>query len=160
MSATGDGIAWIVHTHEHKERTTDWYWALGLVALAGAAASIYFSNILLAFILAIGAATIGTLVARGPRTHWVRVDSRGISMDGTLYPYTSVHPFWVEEFRQEAGEDGRLLVSLNSYLYPQLVVPTLEPQRAANLRTYLKKYAHEEEQNPHLGEHLAEIVGL
>jgi len=160
MAQDGSGIAWIVHTHEHKERTPDWYWGLGLLALASAGLSIFLGNILLAFILAIGATSIGTLAWRGPRTHWVRVDSRGISLDGTLYPYTSIHSFWVEQFNKDEGGQGRLLVSLQSYLNPQLVIPTEDTQRAANLRTYLRKYVLEEEQAPHLGEHLAEIVGL
>ena len=155
MTAQEQAIAWIVHTHEHQERTADWYWALGLLALAGMGASIYFANYLFALILAIGAATLGAMVARGPRTHWVRVDSRGISMDGTLYPWSAVQSFWVED----SGEE-RLMVTLNSYLTPQLVVPTLEPQRSSNLRAYIKKYAHEEEQEPHLGEHVAEMLGL
>lgn len=154
------GIAWIVHTHEHKERSVDWYWTLGLGALVGAGLSLYFSNTLLAGIIIIAAGSIGTLVARGPRTHWVRVDSRGISMDGTLYPWDSVHSYHVEQFDEENGYHGRLLVSLKSYLSPQLVLPTEEPSRAAALRSYMKKFAQEEEQEPHLGEHLAEIFGL
>lgn len=158
--AQGEGIAWIVHTHEHKDRSTDWYWTLGLVAVVGAALSMYFSNALLAGIILIAAGSIGTLVARGPRTHWVKVTTRGIVMDGTLYPWESVHSFYVEQFNSEQGQYGRLLVTMKSYLTPQLVLPVEEPSRASALRTYMKKYATEEEQEPHLGEHLAEIFGL
>src|SRR5579872_152848 len=138
MSAQ-EGIAWIVHTHEHTERTVDWYWALGLGAVVGAGFSIFFGNILLAFIIVIGAASIGTLVARGPRTHWVRVDARGISMDGTLYPYSSIRSFYIEPLEPEHGRYGRLLVSTSAFVSPQLVIPTLEQSRAAALRSYLKK---------------------
>ena len=158
--AQGEGIAWIVHTHEHKERGTDWYWGLGLAALAGIALSVFLGNMLLAFIIAIAAGSIGTLAARGPRTHWVRVDSRGISMDGTLYRYDALRTFWVEPFDADNRLYGRLLVSTTSYVAPQLVIPVEEPMRAAALNTYLKKFMAEEEQQPHLGEHLAELFGL
>lgn len=160
MAQQGEGIAWIVHTHEHKDRSTDWYWTLGLVAVVGAALAMYFKNPLLAGIILIAAGSLGTLVARGPRTHWVRVTSRGVVMDGTLYPWESVHSFYIEPFNAEAGQSGRLLVTMKSYLTPQLVLNTEEPSRAAALRTFMKKYAQEEEQEPHLGEHLAEIFGL
>lgn len=155
-----EGIGWIVHTHEHQERSTDWYWTLGLAALVGAAASMYFGNALFAGIILIAAGSIATLVARGPRTHWVRVTSRGVVMDGTLYPWESVHSFYVEPFNAEQGQYGRLLVTMKSYLTPQLVLRTEEPSRAAAVRTYMKKFAQEEEQEPHLGEHFAEIFGL
>ena len=158
--AQGEGIAWIVHTHEHQDRSTDWYWTLGLGAVVGAALSMYFNNPLLAGIILIAAGSIGTLVARGPRTHWVKVNSRGIVMDGTLYPWESVHSFYIEPFNAEQGQQGLLLVTLKSYLTPQLVLATEEPSRASALRAYMKKYAEEEEQEPHLGEHLAEIFGL
>lgn len=149
------GIAWIVHTHEHKDRTADWYWTLGLAAVVGIVASIFFGNYLLALIIALAAVSIGMLVARGPRTHWVRVDSRGVSMDGTLYPYRSIQSFWVE---QDAGP--RLFITTTGFLRPQLVIPLEDDTRASNVRTYLKKFSTEEEQTAHIGEHIAEVFGL
>ena len=160
MSAQGEGISWVVHTHEHKDRSVDWYWTLGLAAVAAAGASIFFGNFLFAAIIGIAAGSMGVLVARGPRTHWVRVDTKGVSMDGTLYPYRSIHSFWVEPFNAAAGQHGRLLISNAGLLHPQLVIPLEESARAASVRTYLKKYIPEEEQHAHIGEHLAEIFGL
>ncbi|MEK7068337.1 MAG: hypothetical protein AAB964_00820 [Patescibacteria group bacterium] len=153
--AQGDGIAWLVHTHEHTERSVDWYWTLGGVAVAGAVFSVIFGNILLAAILLIGAGSIGTLAARGPRTHWVRIDSRGISVDGTLYRYDSLNSYWVER-----GDDANLLIATRSPLHPQIVVPLIEPSRAGAVRSYLKRYLDEEEQHPHLGEQVARLIGL
>src|SRR6185312_13761817 len=90
-------ILWHVLTHEHKEHTTDWYWALGLLTIVGVAASIYFGNLLLALILIIGAGSIMILKIRGPREHQVRVDARGLTLDGTVYPWKSLHSFWVND---------------------------------------------------------------
>lgn len=157
-AAQGQNIAWIVHTHEHQERSVDWFWALGLLAVAGAALSIFFGNVLLAAILLIGAGSIGTLAARGPRTHWVRVDSRGISLDGTLHPYSSLHTFWVEPVTD--GRVGSLLVTTRAPLHPQLVIPLVEASRGSAVRTYLKRYMEEEEQHAHLGEHVSKLLGL
>lgn len=147
----------MVHTHEDQERSVDWYWGLGLLAVAGAALSIFFGNILLAAILLIGAGSIGTLAARGPRTHWVRIDARGISMDGTLHPYSSLHSFWVD---QSGTDAGKLLVTTRAPLHPQLIVPLVERSRGAAVRSFLKRYMEEEEQHPHLGEHVSNLLGL
>ena len=156
MAEVGQVIAWQVHSHIHRERSNDWYWALGFAALAGAVVSLFFSNILLAVILVIGAGSIGVLAARGPREHGVRIDARGISIDGTLHPYASVHSFWVEE----EGESPRLFVSTSGIVAPHLTLPLETPARAGQVRSFLKKYAREEEQGPHFGEHVAGFFGL
>lgn len=145
-------------THEHKERSTDWYWGLGLGSVAAAAISLFFGNFLFAAIILIAAGSIATLVARGPREHWVRIDSRGVSLDGTLYRYSSIHSFWVQP--GSAEREPRLLVSTSGIFSPQLVIPLENAIRAQNVRAFLKRFAKEEEQEPHLGEHLAELFGL
>jgi hypothetical protein len=90
-------MSWSVITHEHKEHSVDWYWALGVLALAGAVLSVFFGNLLLAVIILLGAGSRWAyLVARGPREHEVKIDDRGLMIDGTRYPYSSIHSFWVE----------------------------------------------------------------
>ena len=149
------GISWHVETHEHRERTPDWYWGLGLLSIAGAGLSIFFGNLLFGMIILIAAASLGTLMARGPREHLVRIDQRGLAMDGTLYRWDKIESFWVEERRRP-----QLLVTTEGILHPQLVIPLGDRSRAQNVRQYMKHHAREEEQEPHLGEHIAEMFGL
>lgn len=155
MPPQKQGLSWTVSTHEHKERSADWYWTLGLGALAGAGLSIFFGNMLLAVILLLGGGSLGFLVARGPREHDVTLNQKGLSLDGTLYPYKNITSFWVEE-----GTEPKLLVSTSGMLHPQLVVPLLSAARAQSVRHYLRRFSAETEQHAHLGEHLAELFGL
>ena len=151
-------IVWHVLTHEHKEHTADWFWALGLLTLVGAGLSVYFGNILLALILIIGAGSIVTLKIRGPREHQVRVDVRGIALDGTLYPWKTVGSFWVNT-NPEHGDLCMYLMT-KSFLHPRITVPLDNLEHAADVRAFCKRFAQEEEQWPHFGEHLAEMLGL
>ncbi len=152
--AEDPGISWHVDTHEHRERSPDWYWGLALIALVGAGLSVFFGNLLFAIIILIGAGSLATLLLRGPREHKVSMDARGLSLDGTLYRWKSVESFWVEEHR------AQLLVTTQGVIHPQLVIPLGDRSRAQNVRNYLKRHAREEEQEPHIGEHIAEIFGL
>src|SRR5258708_1468365 len=120
MPPQEQGLSWQITTHEHKERSADWYWALGLLVLAGAGLSVFFGNILLAVILLLGGGSLGFLVARGPREHQVTLNQKGLTLDGTLYPYKNISSFWVEE-----TSEPRLLVSTSGVLHPQVVVPLL-----------------------------------
>lgn len=157
MPAEGT-ITWHVLTHEHKEHSTDWYWALGLVTLVGAGLSIYFSNVLLAMILVIGAGSVLVLKVRGPREHQVRVDARGLTLDGTMYPWKNIHSFWVNTDETRGGPC--IYLTTTSLLSPRITVPLDSAEHGAEVREYMKHYVQEEEQWPHFGEHLAEILGL
>jgi len=149
-------IAWTV-ARTHRERSTDWYWGLGTLALAGVLLSIFlFDNTLLAIILLIGAVSIGVLASREPREHAVKIDPRGLVVDGTRYPYSSVHSFWVEH----ETSSPRLFVSMTGILSPHFSFELKDEAQGTQVRAFLKRYAAEEEQGPHIGEHLAEIFRL
>lgn len=157
MPPSEQGISWQVNTHEHKERSADWYWTLGLLVLAGAGLAVFFGNILFAVILLLAGGCIGYLSARGPREHAVAMSQKGVTLDGTLYPYKNIDSFWVDE---TLAGGPKLLVSTKGVLHPQLVIPLLSAPRATAVRQYLRRFIQEEEQMPHVGEHLAEIFGL
>lgn len=156
-------ISWNVDTHTHRERSNDWYWGLGLVAGAGALVAIFFGNVLFAVILVISAVSIGVLAARGPREHSVRIDARGISVDGTLYRFNTLRSFWVDEEREGMPEEKRhphLYVSTGGVVAPHFTLPLEGRAQAEQVRSFLRKYVKEEEQGPHFGEHIAELFGL
>lgn len=154
--AHGQTIAWTVITHVHKDRTTDWYWGLGVIAVAGAALSVWLGNILFALIILVGAGSIGALLARGPREHGVRIDNRGIAIDGTLYPFKSLKSFWVDRH----PDAPRLYLMTQGIMTPHIMLPLESVAQADQIHSVLKRVVDEKEQQPHFGEHLAELFGL
>jgi hypothetical protein len=156
-----DEIVWHVLTHEHRERSADWYWTLGLGTVLGCVASIYFGNYLLAAILIIGVGSICVLSVRGPREHEVKLDRRGVTLDGTLYHYRSIASFWVEDHELMPPDwPPRLFITTTGLISPRHTIPLDDPTHGAAVRAYLLRYIPEEEHEPHLGEHLAELLGL
>jgi len=156
MAAQEQELSWHVASHNVRERSNDWFWGLGALTIVGAGASIFFGNALLAIIIILGAGSIGFLAIQNPREHQVHLGPRGISIDGTRYPYKSVHSFWVEQ--NDLG--ARLFVSLTGVLTPHFSLYLDGEVEADQVRAYLKRYVPEEEQGPRLGEHVAEIFGL
>jgi hypothetical protein len=152
----GQEISWSVSTHVHKERSVDWYWALGVIALVGAGLSFWLGNMLFALILVVGLGSLGVLLARGPREHRVAVDSRGVTVDGTLYPNRSLKAFWVD--RRE--DDPRLYLITSGLIAPHITLPLESVAQGEQVRSILRRNVKEEEQEPHFGEHLAELFGL
>ncbi len=154
--AEDSGIQWSVDTHEHHERSIDWYWGLGLGSLAAAALAVFLGNVLLAVIIFLASGSLGVLVYRGPREHTVGVNPRGVSMDGTLYRWSGIDSFWIEQDKR----DPHLLITTQGILHPQLVIPLNDPNRRESVRAYLRRYIKEEEQHPHMGHHVAQMLGL
>ena len=156
MPGGAQHMEWSVITHERRTHTVDWYWGLGFVALVGIAAALFFGNMLFAVVLALGAISIGFLAARGPREHMVRIDDRGVSIDGTRYPFSAIHSFWVDH----DTESPHLFVAMRGPLSPHFSLTLDNAQQGTDLRDHLKLHVTEEEQGPHMGEHLAAIFGL
>jgi hypothetical protein len=153
-------ITWNVLTHEHKEHTADWYWALGLLTVAGAGISFYFGNLLLGMILIIGAISIVILKIRGPREHGVKLDPRGATLDGTLYPWKSVQSFWIYTDHELAP---RLYLTTHSLIMPRIILPLDDASHSQQVRAFCVQYAEEadeDERKPYFLEHIAEIFGL
>ena len=159
-----NSISWTVLTHEHQERTNDWYWALGLIALVGIGVSIYFNDILFAIVLALGVGSLIFLTIRGPREHDVALTPRGINIDGTLYRYPTVRSCWVaiEEVEHDAEFEprARLFLATSGLLHPTFMFPLEDVTHAEAVRDYLLDYVEEVEQEPHFTEHLAALLGI
>ncbi len=149
-------IAWNVLTHVHRERTNDWYWALGLIAVVAAGLSIWLGNLLFGILILLCAGSIGALAMRGPREHSVEIDSRGISIDGTLYPYRTLKSFWVDA----NPEYPRLYLTTGGILNPQMALPLDDEYHAQVVHAYLVDRLSVDEQEPHLGEHVVYLLGL
>jgi hypothetical protein len=150
-------ISWDILTHVHRERTNDWYWALGLVAVVGAGLSIWLGNLLFGVLILLCAGSVGALALRGPREHAIEIGERGIAIDGTLHPYRSIKSFWVDVADQESP---RLFITTTGVMSPRMSFPLENMEHAQAVHSYLADKVEEVEQEPHAGDHLAEILGL
>ena len=59
-------ITWRAEEHRHVERGSDWYWALGVIAVSSAVTAVLFNNILFALLIVVAAATLGMIASRPP----------------------------------------------------------------------------------------------
>ena len=114
------------------------------------------SNTAIAIVVVLGLGSIGFLAARGPREHGVRIDERGISIDGTRSPYPSIHSFWIER----GVAEPRLFITMNGVLSPHFSLPITHKDEAVKIHQHLSRFIQEEEQGPHWGEHVTRLLGL
>ncbi len=150
-----DWIGWRAPTHEKGDRSTDWYWALGIIGICGAVAAVLLGNLLFAIIIGVGALSLGVLAAREPREHDVRIDERGITVDGDLYAWESLQSFWMAPGKSA----DRLFVTTGGIVHPHLVLGIHAPADAQDVYDYVSYFLPEEESHS-VGTLAAELLGL
>jgi len=55
MNETVNSISWDAPEHNHIEKTNDWYWILGIIAISGAVTSMIFNNALFGIVIILSA---------------------------------------------------------------------------------------------------------
>ncbi len=119
---TGDtrAITWEAPQHRHIEKTSDWYWVVGIIAISASVVSIMFDNVLFGVVILLGATTMILFSHRHPRVLTYEVSVRGIRIEDTLYPFTSLDSFAIDE---EAPEGPQLIVKSSHLFMPLLILP-------------------------------------
>ncbi len=113
---------WEGHEYAHNPKSGDWYWALGIVAIAGIVASILFANYLFAVLILIAAVTVALHGTKHPPLHRFRVAEHGLIIGDELHPFDNMISFSVLEDIE--GELPPILSIKNeSWLSPHLMIP-------------------------------------
>ena len=147
-------IRW--HTHEHAApKSTDWYLALGIIAVAGAATSFILGNILFSILIIVGALSLSLHAARPHKETAVEINQRGLVLNETLYPYESLESFWVEENESMP----KLFIKSERTLVPQLII-FLEDTAPEIVHEYLLEHLEEEEMTEPFTQKIAEFFGF
>jgi hypothetical protein len=150
-------IVWHAPTHEQTERSADWYWALGVLALVGSVLAIFFGNLLFAAIIVLSAVSIGILAVKEPRMCEIEVNERGVRIETSLYPYRSLKSFAIDE---DSRERPQLILMTSSFLNPELVLPLGDHVNPEDVRDVLLTKLEEGEHVESLFSRLADLAGI
>ena len=113
---------WEGREYEHNPKSADWYWSLGIIAMAAVVTSVLFNNYLLALVIIIAAAAVALHGAKHPPLHRFRVVEQGLLIGDILHPFHRMTSFSVLE--DIDGELPPLLsIKTESWLSPHLVIP-------------------------------------
>jgi hypothetical protein len=116
-------IVWEAPEHRHIEKTTDWYWAVGIIAISTATASIMFKNVLFGLVILLGASTMILFSHRTPKMLPYEISPRGLRIKTTLYPFISLEAFALDE---DAAYGPQLILKSQHFLMPLIIVPIPE----------------------------------
>jgi hypothetical protein len=147
---------WQTYEYRYVRKTSDWFWALGIVALGSAITSVILENILFALVILIASFVLAVFAARPPKLITFRLTDDGLSVDTTMYPFQTLSSFWIDQF-----DEGSALLYVKSkrYFMPHLIIP-LEEVNISGVRSHLSEHLSEEEQGETISDRIVHFLGL
>ena len=147
-------VSWKIEEYTHREKGPDWYWALGVIALAGAAIAIIYKDTFFGIFIVLAALILGFYAARKPEIIDIAISDEGIRIRNYLYPFERLKGFAIDE--NELG--AHLIIESDRAMTPVISISlpvTLDPDGiAALLRTKLPEKPLKESISHRLMEHL------
>lgn len=115
-------LEWHGREHDHNPKSADWYWALGIIAVAGAVAAVLFGNYVFALLILIATLALALHAAKEPPLHRFQLVEEGILIGEELHPFERMISFSVLE-DIEGELPPMISIKTHSWLAPHLIIP-------------------------------------
>lgn len=123
MNEAAQALTWEAPEHRHIEKGTDWFWAVGIIAITGATAVFLLGNFLFAILILVAAVSLSLVALRHPKVIQFAVSSRGIRVGDAWYPYTTLDSFCIDITNYA---EPQLLLKTRKIYMPLIVLPLPE----------------------------------
>lgn len=155
--ATGnkEPIRWQAYEYVYREKSADWYWAVGIITISMTITSILFNNILFAVFIMLAFFVLMLYAKRRPQLIEVKLDDRGVKEGNLHYHYSGLESFWVEDRHGEP----KLIMKSKKKTMPYITIPIFEVD-ANEVRDHIKKHVREEEHSEPLAKQIMEYLGF
>lgn len=149
-------LEWNALEYQQKKKKPDWFWALGVIAVAGSAAAFIYGNFLFGIFIILAAVAMMFFGNATPKRIRYALTALGVIADGRLYPYERLLSFWMEEVE---GEKRLLLKSDRTFL-PILVLPFEEDDTGDDILDILSEILDQEELHQSFAHKIMDRLGF
>lgn len=149
-------LEWEAYEYRDKKRKPDWFWAIGIIAVAGSAVAFIYGNFLFGIFIVLTAVAMIFFGITKPHRIKQSLTIEGIIFDGRFYPYDRLKSFWMEELDGEK----RLLIKSDKTFMPIMVIPFEEDETGEYIYSILSEILEEEEIHESLSHKLMDRLGF
>ena len=148
-------LTWSALEYEEKERSSDWFWALGIIVVTSSIASIIFGNYFFAALLFLGGLLLGFFAIKKPEIIPYELNRKGLKIRTQLYPYEGIKSFWVQM------EMKPMLFIKTERLFMPVISITIDKNIAEDIQSImLSENVVEEEMKEHPSIKIMESLGF
>ena len=112
-------LEWEAPEYNHKKRTPDFLWTIGLIALAIAIASIWFGNLVFAIFVLVAGASLIMFTIREPGQMNFSIKTEGLMVGKDKYEWKNIKGFNIIK----GDPYGKLLIETSKYFLPVYAIP-------------------------------------
>jgi hypothetical protein len=136
-------ISWYAPEYIHTEKTSDWYWIVGIVTLSLAIIAIIFNDVIFAILIVIAVATLTLYATRIPTLLEIEISSAGVRNGDTYHTYDDLESYWIET--RDAFPKVIFKSKKKLSLYISILIEDADPYAIDELLSqYLPKVEHRE----------------
>jgi hypothetical protein len=115
-------LTWQAPEYHHYERTTDWFWAVGIITVCIAVLSFIYDNALFGILILLSAGILIFYTKREPAMVDYEINARGVVVGKELHPYLTIEAFWIET----RHGDPKIILKSKKNLLPYIIIPIHE----------------------------------
>ena len=149
-------MEWEAPEHEHKERSSDWFWVAGIITVAIVFVSIIVGNIIFGILVLVSSVSLLMFINRKPENLHLVLNDHGVQRDNVFYPFETLESFWIDVEHPH----NKIIIKSKKVLMPLIVVPISENVDLEIMREVLSKNLIEEYHSLPLLEKLLEYLGF
>lgn len=146
-------ISWQAHEFEHRDKTPDWFWALGIIGVSVTVASVIKGNYVFALFVIIATAALGFYGAKRPDILDITLSQKGVTVKKFFHDYRAFDGFWVD------GEERKIHLSTRSTVMPMMTIP-LGDEDPDEVREFLMQHLEEKELHESTAHRIMEMLGF
>ena len=154
-------LNWSALEFEEKEKSSDWFWALGIIIVTSSIAAIIFGDYFFAVLLILSGVLLGFFAIKKPDVIFYELNNKGLKIGNSLYPYENIKSFWVQlSTPPETNLNPVLFIHSERIFMPIMMIP-IEEKNAQEIHSiFLSKNIEEVEMKEHISEKIMETLGF
>ncbi|MFA6257564.1 MAG: hypothetical protein WC671_00955 [Candidatus Paceibacterota bacterium] len=161
IERSDEKLVWSALEYEEKDRTSDWFWALGVIVVTSSIAAIIFENYFFAALIILSGILLGFFAIKKPDTITYQLNRKGLIIRSRLYPYENIKSFWIQlDTHPEAVLKPILFIHSERAFMPILSIPINETIAEDIHSIMLSKNIAEVEMKEHASEKIMEALGF
>lgn len=148
-------IQWKAYEYHHRDKSSDWFWAIGIIAFSASAAAVIFNNVIFAILIILSAFTLSLFAARKPLLINIELNDQGVIIGKYLHPYKTLDKFCISNKRHGT----EIILKSKKTIFPYINIQT-NNDNLDEVREYLSQYLKEEEITEPLTQTVIEYLGF
>lgn len=148
-------LSWSALEYEEKDRSQDWFWALGVIVVTGSIAAIIFGNYFFAALIILSGFLLGFLAKKKPEMIFYELNNRGLKIRNRLYSYENIKSFWVQKEIKPM-----LFIHSERAFMPIMTIPIEETMAEEIYSVLASQNIPEVEMKEHPSEKIMEALGF